>query len=550
MKPRELTVYVISCDRNPNRENCLAAIRNQTFTNFDLVETRNVAPMSAAFQQMLSDCKTPYFVQVDEDMILYPEAIATLLQDMQSSGPMVAFIVYMLRDPHVDMDIQGVKIYRHETMRKYPYDQKVISCERNQLDRLRDDGYQILDRRQTIGLHSPEWVPELIFERYLDLMEKWKVYGYTWLESLPRKLHQKYVEAPNENNLYAFLGAMASATTPARLRHREKDYRIKTREFILARSWLSQPTQATLYLTTRCNLKCSWCLRQGDMAHVSPAPDLDPSIVDELKRRFPSLHAVCLCGFGETLLHPNVAGILRHAKQHQLYTNLITNGVLLEDALPGLLAERPSVISVSLNAANKEEHERQTGVSGAWDQIMRGFEALQDYRLRWKDLHSSDTGIPIVLSRVCTTGNLGGIPEFLELAQQLGVSKIDLHNVLPHDVGTPEKLNAFLGEVLTIDYAEEINKLKRLRGSDMVRTWPILIDPAHPVRHCQFIYNAIAVDGNRNISICNSVFPPRPENGTILDPKCWHNEHCEAVRLSFADTEIHPACRFCFRNWQ
>jgi MoaA/NifB/PqqE/SkfB family radical SAM enzyme len=250
-------------------------------------------------------------------------------------------------------------------------------------------------------------------------------------------------------------------------------------------------------------------------------------------------------------MHPNVPAVIRRARERNLFVNLITNGTLLADALPALLRDRPSVISISLNAANAQEHAAECGVPGMWDKIMEAFEKIAYYQGQWERSCAKDPGLPVFLSRVCTAQNLDRVPEFLDLAASLDVDGVDLHNVLPHDVGTPEKLEAFLGTVLTLNHAAKIFELKELPTAKLVRSWPTMIDPANPVRRCEFVFNAIAIDGNRNVSICNSIWPPNPANGTYRDPKCWHSDYCEQLRLAFAkDEELSPACKYCFRNYQ
>jgi len=550
----DLTIFIIATTGNPNYSECIRGIRSQTAVDkgAGIVEIRDVAPMSAAFQQMIEQCRTRFYVQIDCDMVMEPDATEAMLEFMRTQQDKTAFAVFLLHDPHVGMDIQGVKIYDHAIMAKYPYNLDIISCEKEQLERLRADGYRIAEERIVMGVHSPHWTPELIFERYFDLMEKWKVYGYSWLEDLPAKLLRKYLGDQSEVNLYAFLGAWASASRPERLRTREKDYRVRTREFLIAQSWFKQPTQATLYMTSTCNLKCHACLRQGDMAHVSIAPDATPQNVIEIKQRFPTVTAICLCGFGETLLHPNIGAIIDKCKALNLHTNLITNGVLLEEAWDTLLEHRPSCLSISLNASSAEEHDTECGVPGTWDKVMRGFERIASHQRWLRNLRSTDIGIQIFLSRICHADNLATIPEFLDFVAALPIETcgIDLHNILPHDVGTPEKEQAFLAKVLTVKYQEQINALMRHRYAYLVRNWPILIDQDKPQRRCQFAFKAIAVDGNLNYSICNSVFPPQPENGEIRDPKVWRSDYAQGLRLSFAENEIPAWCKWCFRNWQ
>src|SRR5262249_10493069 len=80
-----------------------------------------VAPMNAAFQRMLDDCQTPFFVQVDEDMLLYPHAVRTLYERMAGADASVAMTIADLYDVHLERCILGVKIYRHEIVRRYPF---------------------------------------------------------------------------------------------------------------------------------------------------------------------------------------------------------------------------------------------------------------------------------------------------------------------------------------------------------------------------------------------------------------------------------------------
>jgi len=202
-----------------------------------------------------------------------------------------------------------------------------------------------------------------------------------------------------------------------------------------------------------------------------------------------------------------------------------------------LMAVRPDSISVSLNAATAAEHAKETQVPGVWNRVLEGIRLARR------------VGLPIWLSRVCTTQNLKGVPKFLELAENLGVQGVDLHNLLPHDVSTPDKLNAFLRSVLTVADSERAGTLRALPGAQKVRSWPVLIDPDVPVRRCDLIFTAIAVDGNRNLSICNSIQPPLPGTVNLRDLKIWQSDYFRAFRERFAKEELEPWCRYCFRNW-
>jgi GR25 family glycosyltransferase involved in LPS biosynthesis len=222
----ELTVFIIRSGNNPNYKSCLNAIQNQSCT-FVLNEIVDISPMSAAFQQMIERCDTPYYIQVDEDMILDEFAVERMYYAIKCTKRNVCMVSHMLKDAHLDINIFGVKVYRHDIMVNYPYNLQIISCEKDQMTRLENDGYEVQLIEKPIGKHSPEWTNELIYERYFDLMEKWKVYKYDWMKPLPKKLFQMVKADPSEQNIYALLGAITSISDKNPIRQREKNFLVK-----------------------------------------------------------------------------------------------------------------------------------------------------------------------------------------------------------------------------------------------------------------------------------------------------------------------------------
>src|SRR5437879_12803754 len=98
--------------------------------------------MNVAFQRMLDECRTAYYVQVDEDMLLYPHAVRTLYETIRDAGSNVAIVAADLYDVHVKRRIVGVKIFRHAIVRRYPFD-AVDEFEKLQVERLEADGYVV-----------------------------------------------------------------------------------------------------------------------------------------------------------------------------------------------------------------------------------------------------------------------------------------------------------------------------------------------------------------------------------------------------------------------
>jgi GR25 family glycosyltransferase involved in LPS biosynthesis len=225
-----LTVFIIRSGDNPNYEDCLSSLNNQSI-KFNLIEIKDVAPMSKAFQKMIDNCKTDYYIQVDEDMILFENTIEKIYDRLIITEDNISTVVHMLNDKHLDFDIYGIKGYKHKIMKNYPYNLEIISCEVEQMTRLQNDGFETLMYSEVVGYHSPKWTPELIYERYFDLMEKWKVFKYDWLSELPAKLMEIFKLDPSDINLFALMGSMTSISNESTIRNREKNFLIKDKNF-------------------------------------------------------------------------------------------------------------------------------------------------------------------------------------------------------------------------------------------------------------------------------------------------------------------------------
>jgi hypothetical protein len=224
----QLTVFVINAGENPNYDDCIKSVYDQT-CSFQLKFIEDISPMSRAFQKMIDECETPYYVQVDGDMILNSDAIETIYNKLVTSDKNISIVTYMLKDVHLDFDIYGIKGYKHDILKNYPYNLEIISCEMEQVKRMESNGYKIDMIEETMGYHSPKWTPELIYERYFDLMEKWKVHKYYWVGKLPAKLLNMFKNNPSDLNFFALAGTMESLSSEEPIRKREKDFSIKNK---------------------------------------------------------------------------------------------------------------------------------------------------------------------------------------------------------------------------------------------------------------------------------------------------------------------------------
>ena len=235
----KVSIFVITTSKSSNYNDCIKALQDQN-VHINILVIKDFHPMPVAFQRMIDKCNTPYYIQVDDDMILYPNAIETMYDQIIKSPDDISMIAFMLKDIHLNFNICGIKIYKHLIFKKYPYNLSCLSCEVEQTNRMKQDGYTYKTIEQVVGNHSPKWSDEGIFERYYNLMEKYKEFGYEWIKNIPLKLVDILKSNPSKQNLYAILGAYTSIIKDG-IDNNEKDFTQNKKEFDKIKSFIEEP---------------------------------------------------------------------------------------------------------------------------------------------------------------------------------------------------------------------------------------------------------------------------------------------------------------------
>lgn len=170
MFPETLSISVLLLSvGEETKELALEALRAQDYPiqEFHLVE--GVRPFSRAFNQGVEMVRSPFFIQCDADMILYPGAIAQLARGMAED---VCMVVGLLDDA-LQGAIQGVKLHRTEVARQNPHREE-CSCETAYLERTAAQGWRLnlYDTLDSLGEHRPTQEEAYTFGRFLDLGRK------------------------------------------------------------------------------------------------------------------------------------------------------------------------------------------------------------------------------------------------------------------------------------------------------------------------------------------------------------------------------------------
>ena len=161
-------------------------------------------------------------------------------------------------------------------------------------------------------------------------------------------------------------------------------------------------------ITRNCNLSCVHCRASATMGPYEG--ELDTTACLNL---LDQIHVVgdpiiILTG-GEPLLRPDIFEIARYGSDKGLRMVMAPNGTLItEDKARQMADAGIKRISISLDGATREIHDRFRGVDGAFDGALQGI-AL-----------AKKAGVEFQINTTITKSNLGQIPDIQKLAVDLG----------------------------------------------------------------------------------------------------------------------------------
>ncbi|MDT8272754.1 MAG: glycosyltransferase family A protein [Desulfomonilia bacterium] len=180
---RNVSAAILTVDPSSSLQRCMDSVNKQTLkpTKIDII--RNIKPFSKASQEALKHIETPYYVQVDDDMILAPTCFERLYFMMRDDST-CAQAVADLDDPFFG-HITGVKMYRTAPVRAigfHPF-QGEKGCERFMTRELSSMGFTTNRTRSIQGVHHPSYTPQEIFWKFKFIGEQLRYY-----EEHPRSL--------------------------------------------------------------------------------------------------------------------------------------------------------------------------------------------------------------------------------------------------------------------------------------------------------------------------------------------------------------------------
>lgn len=175
----------------PGTRRALESMQSQTLALRDVIVIRGVSPFSAALNHAAQSVRTPFFIQVDSDMVLDSDCVERLRHGMSSE---VGIAAGLLRDPLMG-EVGAVKLFRRacfDAVRLHA----TVSTDVDFYLELAERGWLTLyvlgearpGRTRTLGEHRPVYSASYTYATYYLLGARcWRLRDLT---SLRWRLHK------------------------------------------------------------------------------------------------------------------------------------------------------------------------------------------------------------------------------------------------------------------------------------------------------------------------------------------------------------------------
>ncbi len=176
------------------------------------------------------------------------------------------------------------------------------------------------------------------------------------------------------------------------------------------------PDEVKISIIRDCNNRCIMCGHWQDQKRKEKIITLEKFkiLVNDLKEL--GIKKIRITG-GEPLLHPNLFGMIKLAKEQDLFIEICTNGILVtEDMARKLVSARVDQVSISLDAGDEKLHDRIRGNKGAFERSVQAFRHLRKH----------DPFLKLHCNTVIMNENYRNLDKLVELAEEIGISHITL----------------------------------------------------------------------------------------------------------------------------
>ncbi|UCF14707.1 MAG: radical SAM protein [Phycisphaerales bacterium] len=180
--------------------------------------------------------------------------------------------------------------------------------------------------------------------------------------------------------------------------------------------------------TIRCNLKCAHCRRieSDDQADADMSTEQAKALIEqlaELGKGQPMMPVLVFSG-GEPLCREDLFELVSFARSSGITPALATNGTLIDETIAHKIREsKIARVSVSLDGATAEVHNKLRQLEGSFDSALEGIGHLRDQE------------VPFQINITLTKHNAHQLEEVYELAKSIGAVAVHVFMLVPVGCG-------------------------------------------------------------------------------------------------------------------
>jgi radical SAM protein with 4Fe4S-binding SPASM domain len=178
------------------------------------------------------------------------------------------------------------------------------------------------------------------------------------------------------------------------------------------------PFMVSYSITTKCNLKCKHCYSESVEQAAPDELSTDEAfrLMDDLSHW--GIHLLIIDG-GEPLCREDLLDIVKYASSKGIRTTIGSNGTLIDKTMAGqMLKAGVMAVAISVDGADAQTHDSFRGISGAFEQTMRGIEACRN------------ASLPFQLNMVIRKDTLSQLEDMLRLAVGCGADAAELFDLV------------------------------------------------------------------------------------------------------------------------
>ena len=300
---------------------------------------------------------------------------------------------------------------------------------------------------------------------------------------------------------------------------------------------LHGPCWLTLYITSRCTLKCNFCyLKRPKEIKFK---DMSMETYLWILKKFKQAEGVCLTG-GEAFLHKNVFNMIRFAdKYFKMLVEIPTSGTEIDGLIKEIVNSPLYLLNISLDASDSFEYWKMRGGS---KKVF--YRVVENIGKLVREKNKFNKKLILRVSFICTKENYRKIPKKIELAEDLGVDVVLFDNLIPNGIpGFMEDKCLYEDDQ---DVIETINSIDKPKSKLKIYT-PTLYKRNNFERKCRMPFINLTVNSNGDISTCCMV-PPNKKYGNIFqNSNVWNNPTYQKMRKIMLDKSlfIPKFCKTC-----